>query len=320
MKGVFRAFALAGSVAAAGASCQTAAKPIGSVAISDATVTNASKSVVEISGGRAELVGSSTVTAKNRTAAVSLTRGGEVRVCQTSGLHLTQSNEGTLLLALDRGAMEIRMKATAGDIVMTPDLRFAMQSAGSLDLRMRVTRNGDTCVEHRGHNAPILRITDVFGEASYELKPGQHVLFEHGSLREVVDRETTPCGCPPDERPGIPIADAALRGGSAAVTPEQVEAAHPFPAAVSEGLAPPSPLPAEAPGGTHVQVASTLSYDPNAKTDLAAKDVGTGTASLPVPTVEPVLTGSAQVAQRTGKSKGGPFRAVGRFFKRLFVR
>ena len=38
-------------------------------------------------------------------------------------------------------------------------------------------------------------------------------MFEHGSLKLVMDRETTPCGCPPDEKPeGMSLADAALRG------------------------------------------------------------------------------------------------------------
>ncbi len=285
---------------------------IGSVAFADATVTSSDRQIVEVNGGRAELTGSSTVTAKSRTAEVALTRGGNVRVCPTSGLHLAQSADTSLLLALDRGAMEIHMKANATDIVMTPDLRFVMAGSGPLDLRMRVTRNGDTCVENRGRKAPALNISDVFGDATYQVKPGQHVLFEHGSLREVVDRETTPCGCPEKEKPGVPIADALLHGGSGTVTPKQAETSHPFPAAVSDGLVQPTPVPAEAPGGTHVQVASSLNYDGADSTAGAPK-----TVSAPPPQAATQATSPVEPAPQ---AKHGPLRSIGHFFRRLFAR
>jgi len=51
-----------------------------------------------------------------------------------------------------------------------------------------VTPSGDTCVENLGKNAPVLHVTEQFGVGGYFVKPGQHVLFEHGSVREVVDR------------------------------------------------------------------------------------------------------------------------------------
>ena len=69
---------------------------------------------------------------------------------------------------------------------------------GRLIFELRVTRNGDTCVDNRGAKAPMLSVADQFGEATYELRAGQHVLFEHGSLKEVVDHESSPCGCPPE--------------------------------------------------------------------------------------------------------------------------
>jgi hypothetical protein len=288
-----------------------AQKAIGSVSSADAVVSGAG-GLVNASDGRVTLNGSSTVTAKDHTAPVKLARGGEAWVCQTSALHLAAAGDDSLLLALDRGAIEIRMKAKAGDVVMTPDLRFTLGKAGPLELEMRVMGNGDTCVDNRGHRAPTLKITDAFGEANYELKPGQHVTFEHGSLREVVDRETMPCGCPPDERKSGSLADAALASGSKGkpVTPEQAAAAHPFPAAVSEGLAPPTPTPAETPGQTHVQVATTLAFDPG-----AARPAASAEASPVQETQAPVVQ---PVAQK--KSSGEPLGAVGRFFKRLFVR
>lgn len=291
----------------AGAHAHAQAGVLGSVPASDARVTAPSGDVLAVSGGTVSVAGIDTVTAKpGRNAELTLTRGGSVLVCQTSGLHLAGSNSGPMLLALDRGAMEIRMKAEDGDVLMTPDLRFTMTGGGTLDLRLRVSFNGDTCVENRGRKAPLLKISDAFGEASYEVKPGQHVLFEHGSLREVVDRETTPCGCPSVDPTRGSIADAMLNGGGK-TTPKQAEATHPFPAAVSEGLAVPDPVAPETPaGGTHVQVATTLAYDPNVPmpADPAARQP---TAAIPTP-----------ASTQTGKH--GPLAAIGRLFHRIFAR
>ncbi len=311
MKSVWVAMVLAlgNNLARTQAFAQTVGPPLGTVAVEDAGVVTPATAAVVAAGGRVAVNGGSTVTANpGRNADVTLTRGGSVLVCQTSGLHMAGSIPGPLLLALDRGAMEIRMKSTGDDSVMTPDLRFTMAGGGVLDLRLRVSMNGDTCVENRGRKAPTLRLTDAFGDNSYEVKPGQHVLFEHGSLREVVDRETTPCGCPPGETTGVSIAEAMLYGGGKKTAPKDAQAVHPFPAAVSEGLAPPTPVAPEAPaGGTHVQVAAALTYDPT-----APKTSGSETA-------ETAATPSAAVQPQPTR-KHGPFSAIGRFFKRMFVR
>src|SRR5271155_3901756 len=211
-------------------------QPIGTVGVQNANIAGA----LEINNGRAILVGNTTVTARDHAAEIELKRGGTVRVCATSGLHLT-SGQGAagappLMLALDRGAIEVQMAATTRDMVMTPDLRFTMHADGPLDLQLRVTRNGDTCVENRGAQAPVLNIADQFGEAAYELKPGQHVLFEHGSLKEVVDHESSSCGCPPEQT--MSVADALLHpagagngaAGDAAAAEKPAAEEHPFPA------------------------------------------------------------------------------------------
>ncbi len=308
---------LSAAVLLAGATQGYAQKVIGSVSTADATVSNSGSGVVEANAGRAVLRGNGTVTAKDHTAVVALERGGEVHVCQRSGLHVSEAPEDALLFGLDRGALEIRTKAKAGDVVMTPDLRFTMAEAGPLELQMRVSMNGDTCVENRGRKAPTLKITDAFGEANYELKRGQHVTFEHGSLREVVDKETVPCGCPPDqkdEQKRVSLAEAAIAGGAAAgkpVTPELAAAAHPFPEAESAGLTAPTAPAAEPAGVTHVQVATTLAYDPTAPKPIEANESAPAAAPVQDPVTEPTPE---------KKPGGGPFGAVGRFFKRLFAR
>ena len=98
-----------------------------------------------------------------------------------------------LLFSLERGAVEIRMNGLANDAIMTPDLRMTVQTNGPLDVRLRVARNGDTCVENRGGaGAGAGGVGPVPGTSMYELMAGQHVLFEHGDMHEVVDHETEP--------------------------------------------------------------------------------------------------------------------------------
>jgi hypothetical protein len=258
----FRLWLILALVCAASARAQ---QLIGYVNTRDAEVTGATDGF----DGQAVLAGSVSVTAKDHTAPISLGRGGTVRVCQSTELHVTENRAvsvaAPLLFSLDRGAIEIQTAGTPNDAIMTPDLRFTVRSQGPLDLRLRVARNGDTCVDNRGPGAPTLAVSDPFGEAMYELSPNQHVLFEHGSLREVVDRETSPCGCP--EPKGMSIADALVAPPSAKTGPKSAvpapapppEQQHPFPVAVSEGLAPPEDVPPPPPG-PHPPVTDALVY------------------------------------------------------------
>lgn len=284
---------------------------IGTVAMRDATVSGN----LSVTNGRAVLVGNSTVIARDHTAAITLNRGGTVNVCATSGLHLTQSQSPgnqPLMLALDRGAIEVQTRVLASDVILTPDLRLTVHAPGPLDLRLRVTNNGDTCVENRGADAPSLGITDQFGETTYQVLAGQHVLFEHGNLKEVVDNESSPCGCPaaaatPGSSGGVSIADALLASnGKAAAAAQQ----HPFPEAVSQGLAPAPPVPQASPGVAHAQVSATLGYSGDGTGTIAGAPANAAAASGAAP-----LEGRA--AQQHPTRPGFAHR-IGRFFKRLF--
>ncbi len=302
-----------------------AQQSIGTVGVQDATVAGA----LEVSNGRAILVGNTTVTARDRVAEIALNRGGMVKVCATSGLHLTAGKSADaaavpipLMLALDRGAIEVQMAATTRDVVMTPDLRFTMRGDGPLDLQLRVTRNGDTCVENRGAQAPVLNVADQFGEAAYELRAGQHVLFEHGSLKEVVDHESSSCGCPPEQT--MSVADALLHPagsgngtpGDAATSEKPAAEQHPFPAAVSAGLAPPSAVPQAPPGAAHTQVSAALSSGEGAD---SVAEPGAATEKAPASAPAPSVAAAPQVAApQHAPPKHDLAHAIGRFFKHIF--
>lgn len=294
---------------------ELAAAAMGTVPTRDARVTGG----LEVQGESARLLSNASITALDHTANVALGRGGEVLVCSTSQFHLLRSGAGSsLLFGLDRGAIEIHSASQAQDVLLTPDIRFALEAPGQFDLRVRVTQNGDTCVDNAGAAAPVLLLSDVFSSTSYRLLPGQHVLFEHGDLREVVDRERSSCGCP---APLIEPQVAATKPGGP-TPPVMAAAQHPFPEAVSNGLAPAAAVPNSRQSETNTQVATTLSYSegqgpppstlpaPVASVPAQSGPVSGGAVSTtPQPDTQPPPTppGAHDLAS-----------ALGRFFHKLF--
>ena len=253
---------------------------------------------VEVHAGQAQLLSNVSVTAFTRTAPVTLNRGGDVMVCSTSQFHLLRATQSpALVFGLDRGALELHSPSQPGDIVITPDLKLTPVTRGQYDLRLRVTREGDTCIDNAGANAPVLNATDAFSSASYRVLPGQHLLFVKGDLHQVVDHERSPCGCPSPQ--------LLAKGGGG----NKVEAAHPFPQAESEGLAPTAAPSNAAPVGTpSSQVTTSFSYGPGEVTPpgLAAQP--------PAPTNAGTGAGSASATP----PKAGFFGSIGHFFRKIF--
>jgi hypothetical protein len=269
-----------------------AQQPMGSIDLASAEVSGG----LSVDQGHAQLLANDAITARSSTATIHLTRGGTVDVCSTSSFHLLHSGTAeSLVFALDRGAFEVHSAAREQDIVLTPDLRFTMHSAGVLDLRIRVTADGDTCVENTGEAAPDLDVSSTFGDAAYEVRAGQHMLFEHGDLHQVVDQETSSCGCPQ----AVPAQQLAA-GNS-------IAAQHPFPVAQSEGLTAEAPMSNSTPGRTQMSVTTNLSYggDAAAPATTAPATAAKPVAASPLPPASP--PGAHDLAH-----------AIKRFFRRLF--
>jgi hypothetical protein len=285
-------------------------KSMGTVATTDAQLSGG----LEVDGQRARLITNASVTAKDHTAQIDLDRGGDVQVCATSAFHLLRSGSGdALLFALDRGAMVIETASRPQDAILTPDLRFTMLTAGPLDLRMRVTREGDTCVDNHGDGAPVLQITEGFGTGIYHLSPNQHVLFEHGSLREVVDHERSDCGCPGS----TPVMVAAGTGNATSTpSPQQVAALNPFPAAQSADLSTAKPAVPLPPAGNAQPVALTYGDSSAAPQPTAvAQPASEAKPVSPIVAALPALSGPPPP---TPPGAHDIFHSIGRFFRRLF--
>ncbi|MGC1781550.1 MAG: hypothetical protein WA708_03430 [Acidobacteriaceae bacterium] len=310
---------------------------------------------VTLSGDSTLLGNGSTVTAGSKTVPIHLTRGGQLDLCATTELHLSQQNSASdpdspLMMALDHGAIEAHYKVGKNsDVVLTPDLRILLSGPGSADVRIRVNRQGDTCVDNRGSDAPYVTVSEQIGTGVYRVQPNQRVLFEHGSVRDVVDHANEPCGCPAATAPAISVASAgtpAKRSTQAAKPDETVASTSAlvggpsstpadtaFPLAESEGLAPtPAPTkPAVAPGETQSEVTTTLSYvapqhavPTGAPNGMATPESAATVATAPAPgfgpTVNtgPVVTAQAAPALMPKAYKSGFFHKIGRFFAKIF--
>ena len=281
-----------------------AQQPMGTVASRDALVSG----TLAVQNDQTSLLSNVLVTAYDHAAPITLARGGEALVCATSQFHMLHAGTGNaLLFGLDRGAIQISSPTEPMDMVLTPDIRFTVESPGAFDLRLRVTRDGDTCVENRGDHAPVLLLTSSFADATYRLLPGQHVLFEHGNLREVVDNETSPCGCPP-----AAPAPAQLAGN--ATEAEQAAAAHPFPAAASQGLTPAPDVPPPTPTSGGVQTSAELRVTPSETRPTPPPPPRPPGPAKPAPPPQPVSTEPPPAPPGVHDIA----HAIGHFFRFLF--
>ncbi len=272
-------------------------QPIGRTSATEVKVSGA----VDISHGETLLGNGSEITAGDQAVKIALQRGGELRLCSTSSVHLSKDRSiadpasSALMMALDRGAIEATY--TVGkysDVLLTPDLRILISGPGQADFRIRVNTKGDTCIDNHGADAPYITVSSQLEGGAYRVLPDQRVTFEHGSLQEVVDHEPEPCGCP-----AAPVTSVASSGNSAAKPaapgrpvggPSSTAADTAFPIAESEGLAPP-PAPSSVPtvpaGETHAQVTVPLTYNgenpPAAPSAAAASAPAAPAPAAPAP-------------------------------------
>jgi hypothetical protein len=256
---------------------------------SAASVTGA----LEVSQSRAIITASGSITSGTETTPVILPHRGVLRICASTTVKLAVDSSVPageipgLLMAMDHGAIEASFAAGRNsDFLLTPDFRILISGPGAVDLKVRLGQHGDTCVDNSGVDAPYVLVTSVFDGGDYRVQPGQRVMFQHGSLHEVVDQEKEPCGCPP------PV----------------VAQSNEFPLAQSEGLAPtPKPAPSVVnQSGTTAQSADALVYK------------SADHAPTPAPASAASETANPPAAPTPAKKKPGFVSSIGRFFRRIF--
>jgi hypothetical protein len=266
---------------------------------------------LEVSQGKAVIAASGTVTSGSETTQVTLPHRGVLRVCATTTVKLAADasvplgETPGLMMAMDHGAVEMSFATGRNsDILLTPDFRILIGGPGAAEVKVRLGQHGDTCVDNAGApsdrssslgwkagapsvNAPYVLVSSVFEGGAYRVQPGQRVMFQHGSLHEVVDQEKEPCGCPP----------AAAKGNE-------------FPLAQSEGLA---PLPKPAPNAVSLSSAPPQVVEP-----LVYKSADH--APQPATEAAPPAGSDANPAAKppAPKKRPGFLTSVKKFFRRIF--
>lgn len=245
---------------------------------------------LEVSQGKAVIGASGTVTSGSQTTEVILPHRGVLRVCASTTVKLTADTSVPagetpgLMMAMDHGAVELSFATGRNsDILLTPDFRILIGGPGAAEVKVRLGQNGDTCVDNAGVNEPYVLVSSVFEGGDFRVQSGQRVMFQHGSLHEVVDNEKEPCGCPPP----------APKGNE-------------FPLAQSEGLA---PTPKPAPSTPMQNSASTQPIEP-----LVYKSAD----HVPQPAAEATPAASAGAAKPAAKKKSSFFGGIGKFFRHIF--
>lgn len=319
----FRIASIAALVAA-GASVYAQQAAIAYVPAAGVTVSGS----LSVADGKVSIGNNGTIKAGDSTAMVKLARGGDLHVCASTEVHLSrdtsvQGADSALMIAMDRGALEASyVPGKYSDVLLTPDLRILISGPGTADLKIRVNKQGDTCVDNHGANAPYVTVTNQFEGGVYRVQPNQRVMFEHGSLQQVVDNEAEPCGCPAAAPPVAVASSAKPQPGKTAA-----EVANPFPLARSEGLAGPEPEPTEPVvpvGVAHAEVQAPLAYSaavtPNPEIPGAVGKAPSvlAEAKLPAAVTTESQAVDAEIAPVKMKAHRGFFHSIGHFFARMF--
>jgi len=277
-----------------------AQQPVGEVFASDATVQGS----VQLTGAGATVLSGASVTAGDAAARLKLARGGEVRVCPGTSIAVSASASGReLMLGMGTGALEADYRLeTSADTIMTPDFRILLAGPGTFRFALRSRPNGDTCVQARAGNGASLVISEVMGDATYQVKPNERVLFRKGRIVEAVADPPEDCGCPP--------APETLR----AQAPEPARPAGLMASAPAAAAAPP------APSGVQVEVESPFVFRAEDYAPRPAETQRESLAWLPaLPAVEPLPPAEpSPAAPPAERKKKGPFGRLKTFFAAMF--
>jgi hypothetical protein len=173
-----------------------------------------SGSLVE-SGSR--VASGASISAKQETAILRLTRGGEVRVCPGTTVSVATSPSGQdMMLGMSTGSVETHYHLEeSSDSVLTPDFRIVLPGPGEFNLAIEADVRGDTCINSMAGSTSSVVVAELLGSGTYEIKPGQQVVFRRGRM-ESLESPLTSCGCPP---PQEPVLRASADPGT--VLPEQ---------------------------------------------------------------------------------------------------
>ena len=285
-----------------------AQQTVGELYATDARV----KGSVILAGSGTSVLSGSSIQAGAQAATLKLERGGSLLVCPGTKLSVTTSQSGReLMFSLNTGNLEMNYPIGASaDTLLTPDLRLLMPGPGTVHVAVHITAQGDTCVQSLPWNASAIVVSETMGDATYQVKPDEAVLFKGGHLSEAA-RSRQNCGCPVS--PPIEVARAAPR------PPVESKPAQP--------PAPPAkPVPAPSPD-EHVVVEAPFVFHandpiPDLTENVATLKLENNKVVQPDPVVLPPPGKNSSPPPKTtetaAKQKHGFFSKIGAFFATIF--
>ena len=240
-----------------------AQQPVGELYATDASV----KGSVVLAGSGTSILSGSSIEAGGQAATLKLDRGGSLLVCEGTKLSVASSRTGReLLFSLNTGNLELNYPlGTEADTLLTPDLRLVLPGPGTVHVAVRVTAQGDTCVQSLPWNVAAITISESMGDATYQVKPDETVLFRGGHLNDAVHSRQN-CGCA--RSAPVQVAQAPPLSAPAASAP----------AAVPAASAPIVPAPKLGPA---TDVAAARPAPPNQHLSLEAPFIFRGNEPLP---------------------------------------
>ena len=196
---------------------------------------------VVLAGGGTIVLSGSSVSAGSSPAVLRLARGGEVRICPATALTTTAGKRSELTFGIGTGGLELRYDLDShSDNVVTPDFRMLLAGPGSFRIAVGTRPNGDTCLKSLEGNAAAVIVNEQLGDGTFQLLPGDAVLFRGGNINQVVREPGLPCGCPGPA--------AVMMAESPAPKPATAMPAAPAPAPVAASPAPVVATPAASAG------------------------------------------------------------------------
>lgn len=209
---------------------------VGELFASDARV----KGAVVLAAGGTKVMSGSSVSAGEAAALLKLARGGEVRVCPRTTISVSTSPSGRdLMLGMGEGAIEANYSlAASADSILTPDFRILLAGPGGFHFAVGVDGRGNTCMRALAGNGASLIVSELMGDGTYQVRPGEEVMFRGGRVSHPEPLAAAGCGCP---APLPPVVRATAPPPPPSPTPPSVPE-------------PPQPPAAAALNEIHVQV------------------------------------------------------------------